>query len=65
MICYSAAVSQLNLHAGLEEMNEQYMKAVQKIRGLCICLPSISLHFMESFLTSLALCVINSGVSCR
>lgn len=36
MICYSAAVSQQNLHAGLEEMNEQYMKAVQKIRGLCI-----------------------------
>ncbi|XP_027028950.2 centrosomal protein of 152 kDa isoform X1 [Tachysurus fulvidraco] len=27
------AVSQQNLHAGLEEMNEQYMKAVQKIRG--------------------------------
>ncbi|XP_053345692.1 centrosomal protein of 152 kDa isoform X1 [Clarias gariepinus] len=27
------AVSQQNLQAGLEEMNEQYMKAVQKIRG--------------------------------
>ncbi|XP_060770807.1 centrosomal protein of 152 kDa isoform X4 [Neoarius graeffei] len=27
------AVSQQILHAGLEEMNEQYMKAVQKIRG--------------------------------
>ncbi|KAG7323998.1 hypothetical protein KOW79_012014 [Hemibagrus wyckioides] len=27
------AVSQQNLHAGLEEMNEQYTKAVQKIRG--------------------------------
>ncbi|XP_053498224.1 centrosomal protein of 152 kDa isoform X2 [Ictalurus furcatus] len=28
-----SAVTQQNLHAGLEEMNEQYMKAVQKIRG--------------------------------
>ncbi|KAF4081363.1 hypothetical protein AMELA_G00160580 [Ameiurus melas] len=32
-----AAVSQQNLHAGLEEMNEQYMKAVQKIRGDMLC----------------------------
>ncbi|XP_026775518.3 centrosomal protein of 152 kDa isoform X2 [Pangasianodon hypophthalmus] len=31
--CKDGAVSQQNLHAGLEEMNEQYMKAVQKIRG--------------------------------
>ncbi|MCJ8735943.1 hypothetical protein PDJAM_G00253320 [Pangasius djambal] len=31
--CRDGAVSQQNLHAGLEEMNEQYMKAVQKIRG--------------------------------
>ncbi|MCI4381828.1 hypothetical protein PGIGA_G00256550 [Pangasianodon gigas] len=31
--CKDGAASQQNLHAGLEEMNEQYMKAVQKIRG--------------------------------
>ncbi|TSM52318.1 COP9 signalosome complex subunit 2 [Bagarius yarrelli] len=29
----SSAIDQQNLQAGLEEMNEQYMKAVQKIRG--------------------------------
>lgn len=59
MICYSGAVSQQNLHAGLEEMNEQYIKAVHKIRGLCISV-NLWLVFttvLKFCLTLLALCL--------